>query len=236
MNRLHHIRSEEKKYHDYCYDQYKLFEQGSWLYKPVQTVIDLLPLIEKDHPRVLDLGCGVGRNSIPIAQAVKAYNGKVICVDLLNSAIEKLDQYRKMYDVEEEIELHQEDIGQYQIIRNEYDLILAVSALEHTASETEFEQALRQMAAGTKQGGINCLIVNSSMEEIDLTTGDNLEVLLEVNLSTAEMMSKLERIYDGWEVLRQVVKPLEYEIVRGERKILLKTSAITYVARRESND
>jgi hypothetical protein len=26
MNRLEHIRDEEKKYHEHCYDNYKLFE------------------------------------------------------------------------------------------------------------------------------------------------------------------------------------------------------------------
>ncbi|KIL53557.1 hypothetical protein KP77_05330 [Jeotgalibacillus alimentarius] len=232
MNRLNHIRSEEKKYHDYCYDNYKLFEQGSWLYKPVQTVMDLLHMVEKDHPLILDLGCGVGRNSIPLAQAVKPHNGKVICVDLLDSAIVKLNQYRKEFDVEEEIELHQADIGQYQISTEQYDLIVAVSALEHTASEREFEEVLKRMADGTKPCGINCLIVNSEMKETDLFTGEELDALMEVNLSTAVMMNNLERAFTGWEVLRELVKPLVYEIVRGERKVLLETNAITYVVRK----
>ncbi|AJD89640.1 hypothetical protein JMA_03230 [Jeotgalibacillus malaysiensis] len=232
MNRLKYIRSEEKKYHDYCYDNYKLFEQGSWLYKPVQTVMELLPLIKKDHPLILDLGCGVGRNSIPIAQAVKSNNGKVVCVDLLDSAIEKLDAYRKEFGIEEEIELHQEDIGQYQISSEKYDLIVAVSALEHTASEKEFEEVLNRMVNGTKQDGINCLIVNSDMTETDLATGKELDALMEVNLSTPAMMDKLERAFTEWEVLRELVKPLAYEIVRGERKVLLETNAITYVVRK----
>ncbi len=42
MNRINYIRHEEKKYHDLCYEQYKLFETGSWLYKPVKTVMDLI--------------------------------------------------------------------------------------------------------------------------------------------------------------------------------------------------
>ena len=28
MNRIDYIRQEEKKYHDLCYEQYKLFETG----------------------------------------------------------------------------------------------------------------------------------------------------------------------------------------------------------------
>lgn len=46
MNRIGYIRQEEKKYHDLCYEQYKLFEAGSWLNKPVTTVMDLMDYFE----------------------------------------------------------------------------------------------------------------------------------------------------------------------------------------------
>ena len=111
MTSIDFIRSEEKKYHEYCYDNYKLFEAGSWLYKPVKTVIDLLHVFDdKDNVKVLDLGCGVGRNSIPIAEAIKQKNGKVVCVDLLDSAIQKLRQYSKEYRVEEVIVTKKADV------------------------------------------------------------------------------------------------------------------------------
>lgn len=45
--RLSLIREEEKKYHEACYDQYKLFEEGSWLHKPVKTVMEYFSVIEK---------------------------------------------------------------------------------------------------------------------------------------------------------------------------------------------
>jgi hypothetical protein len=31
-NRIKAIRDEERKYHDYCNENYKLFEAGSWLH------------------------------------------------------------------------------------------------------------------------------------------------------------------------------------------------------------
>ena len=49
MNRINFIRQEEKKYHDLCYEQYKLFETGSWLYKPVKTVMDLMDYFEGNN-------------------------------------------------------------------------------------------------------------------------------------------------------------------------------------------
>lgn len=235
MNRIDQIRNEEKKYHDYCYENYKLFAEGSWLYKPVKTVIDQLPLFDrKENLNVLDLGCGVGRNSIPIAEAIKPKNGKVVCVDLLDSALRKLKQYSINYKVEEVIQTEKADIGNYEIKQNEYDLIVAISSLEHVQSETIFDEVVRRIADGTKDNGINCLIVNTEVEEIDIETNEKFDVLMEVNHSTRAMMNKMSSIYAGWEVVKTIVKPLEYKILRNERSILLKTNAVTYVVRKNN--
>ncbi|MCM3443816.1 class I SAM-dependent methyltransferase [Metabacillus halosaccharovorans] len=234
MSRLDLIRKEEKKYHDFCYENYKLFEEGSWLYKPVKTVMDLLPLFNNHEDiRVLDLGSGVGRNSIPIAQEIKNKNGKVVCIDLLDSALDKLKRYSAEYEVEEIIETRKADIGHYEITKNEYDLIVAVSTLEHVESEDIFDNVIKQMALGTKNNGINCMIINSEVEEIEIESNKKLDAMMEVNLKTVNMINKLNSIYEGWEVLSQLVKPLEYQIVRNEREVLLKTNAITYVARKK---
>lgn len=79
MNRIDYIRQEEKKYHGLCYEQYKLFEIGS----------------------------GVGRNSIPIAQKIRNTSSTVTCVELLNSALTKLQTYSKEHDVFEVIKTKQ---------------------------------------------------------------------------------------------------------------------------------
>ncbi|MCG7344878.1 class I SAM-dependent methyltransferase [Sporosarcina sp. ACRSL] len=235
MSRIGLIRKEEKKYHDFCYENYKLFEEGSWLYKPVKTVMDLLPLFKsKENIRVLDLGSGVGRNSIPIAQEIKEKNGQVVCVDLLDSALDKLKLYSEEYEVKEVIKPQKADIGHYKIKKNEYDYIVAVSTLEHVESEDIFESVIRQMALGTKNEGINCIIVNSEVEEIDIKSNQRLDVMMEINLKTEDMINRLDRIYDGWEILNNWVKPFEYKIVRDEKDVLLKTNAITYVVRKIS--
>lgn len=233
MNRIELIRNEEKKYHDACYENDKLFVEGSWLHKPVKTVLDVLPQFDhNENMKVLDLGCGVGRNSIPIPEAIKHGNGKVICIDLLDSALSKLKEYSVKYNVEDVIDMEKADIGSYEIKQDEYDFIVAVSTLEHVGSEQIFENVIKQMAAGTKHNGVNCLIVNSEVEEIDLETNERLEALMEVNLSTDIMMSKLTSVYKGWKEVKRVIKPLEFTITRNEKPILLKTNAITYVVRK----
>ncbi|OCA90346.1 methyltransferase [Bacillus sp. FJAT-27225] len=232
MNRIELIRNAEKEYHDFCYDHYRLFEKGSWLYKPVKTVMDQLGLFkDRDNLSVLDLGSGVGRNSIPIAQTIN--KGKVVCVDLLDSAVEKLKQYSTEFGVSEIIQIVKSDISDYTIQKEEFDYIVAVSSLEHLASIEKFEKVIQRMATGTKVNGINCLIINTNFNETSLETNEELEALLEINLTTEEMLAKLYRIYgDGWEVINETVKPLEYQIVRNEKPVLLSTDAITFVVRK----
>lgn len=232
MNRVDYIRNKEKEYHDACYDNYKLFEKGSWLYKPVKTVMEQLPYFkEKTNIRVLDLGSGVGRNSIPVAKEIKG-RGEVVCVDLLPSATEKLRKYSKEYDVEEVINLETRDIEDYPIEKEGFDFIIAVSALEHVSSEGAFNRVIENMAQGTKKNGINCIIVNSEVEEIDIEKNKKLDVMMEVNIKTDAMLHKLDMLYEGWEIRKRLVKPLKYTIERDDRDVLLQTNAITYVVTR----
>ncbi|MFE9078500.1 class I SAM-dependent methyltransferase [Bacillus mobilis] len=233
MNRISYIRNEEKKYHDLCYEQYKLFETGSWLYKPVKTVMDLMEYFEgQNNLQVLDLGSGVGRNSIPIAQKIKNASGTVTCVDLLDSALTKLQTYSKEHDVSEVIKTEQAAIENYYIHPNTYDYIVAVSSLEHVKSEEDFTNVLHSMKKGTKTGGINGLIINSNIQEIDLHTKEELDALIEINLPTDDMIHLLKSIYKEWKEIKVEVKELVYDIVRDERHIQLKTNAITYVVQK----
>ncbi|HFK1548581.1 class I SAM-dependent methyltransferase [Bacillus sp. GX] len=233
MNRINYIRHEEKKYHDLCYEQYRLFETGSWLYKPVKTVMNLMNYFEgRNNLQVLDLGSGVGRNSIPLAQKIKNASGTVTCVDLLDSALTKLQIYSQEYDVFEVIKTEKVAIENYYIQPNTYDYIIAVSSLEHVQSEEDLKNVLHSMKKGTKIGGINCLIINSNIQEIDLHTNEELDALIEINLSTDKMIHLLKNIYEDWKEMKVEIKELAYDIVRNERNILLKTNAITFVVQK----
>lgn len=91
--------------------------------------------------QVLDLGSGVGRNSIPIAQKIQNASGTVTCVDLLDSALTKLQTYSKEYGVINNMKTEQAAIENYYIQRNTYDYIVAVSSLEHVQSEEDLKSA-----------------------------------------------------------------------------------------------
>lgn len=233
MDRVSNIRSEEKKYHDFCYDNYTLFEPGSWLHRPVKTVIDLLEdYKDQEYLCVLDLGSGIGRNSIPIAESLKNRNGKVVCVDLLESAIDKLHSYSQKFGVEQFIVTRLSDIEQFTIEQEEYDIIIAVSALEHVSSERALKRKLKEMTFGTKANGSNCIIIGSNVKETNLENGQELDPMFEVNISTERMMELLDHQYAGWEVKKRFVKQLEYEIDRNRKPVKLTTDCITFVAKK----
>lgn len=88
------------------------------------------------------------------------------------------------------------------------------------------------MKQGTKNGGINCLIINSNIQKIVLKTNEELEALIEINLPTDEMIHLLKSIYKGWKEVKVEIKELAYNMVRNERHIQLKTNAITFVVQK----
>ena len=102
--RLAHIRANEKMSHVAIYTNEKLYQSNTWLRKPIKTVQDICPLFNGyDKLQVLDLGCGIGRNCIYIAEKYKNINCTVECVDLLEVAIEKLRQNAKEHNVSSHI-------------------------------------------------------------------------------------------------------------------------------------
>ena len=233
MDRVTVIRSEEKKYHDYCYEHFNLFEPGSWLYKPVKTVIDLVEEYKaQEYLSVLDLGSGMGRNSIPIAETMKNRNGKVVCVDVLESAIDKLHGYSQEFGVERFIVSRLSDIEHFTIGHEEFDIILAVSALEHVSSEKALVRKLNEMTFGTAPNGSNCIIIGSNIKEVNLENGQDMDPMFEVNLSAERMLEILDHQYAGWKVKNRFVKQLEYEIDRNGQPVQLTTDCITFVVKK----
>jgi 2-polyprenyl-3-methyl-5-hydroxy-6-metoxy-1,4-benzoquinol methylase len=235
-NRLAQIRSEEKEYHDQCYAEHVLFQPGSWLYKPVQTVMELLSELSKpEDVQILDLGCGVGRNTIPMAVYVKEHctSGQVIGVDLLESAIVGLNVYSAHFGVENVIRAEQSEIEDYFIHENKYDFIVAVSALEHLCSVEILKKKLFEIASGIKSDGIVCLIMSSNIRETLVSTGESLDPKFEINLRTEELLALLDEAFMSWKGITQHVKPLSYHIDRHGQPVLLSSDCLTFTARKK---
>lgn len=231
MREFDAIRSAEIEYHDAFYKSTKLYEPGSWIGKPVANVMKAFELIDSSKTlKILDLGSGVGRNAITIAQ--KSKDGTVIeCVDLLPSAIEILNDNAKAYNVKDKINGIVSTIEDYQI-NKEYDFIIGVSTLEHVNDEAAFKKVLKNIKNHLVINGVACLIINSEVQEKDIETGELLVPQFEVNMLTKDMQKLVHDIFVGFEFVKEEIKLLNYRINRAGKDVNLSTNAVTFIIRR----
>ena len=195
MNRLDEIREQEKISHTTIYTHKELFKPGSWLEKPVKTIIDIIPLLDyKKELNILDLGCGVGRNTIPIALEFKGSNCHIDCIDILDLSINLLKKYSYKYGVSNCINGIVSSIEDYNITLNKYNLILTISTLEHIDTRDNLLRKLYEIKEGLKQNGIVCILMNSNIEEKDIETNEKLLPQFECNLSDEDLVQMTNNV------------------------------------------
>lgn len=232
MNRFIQARTEEVKYHEDFYAHHILFEPGSWLSKPVKIVLDMLDELDLDHIHVLDLGCGVGRNSIPIAQKIKPHNGRITCVDLLPMAVNQLIANSKIYDVQDLMVSEAADVEAYNIPANCYEYIVACSCLEHVSSVEAFSTVVSRMIEGTKSQGINAILMSTENLDVDIETGMVSDGIIELNMKTADTFSLLHDLYRDWDILIEKSVPQSIHERKYEKEIEFRSNWLTFVARK----
>lgn len=231
-SRLEIIRRAEAISHTQAYNRNVLFQQGSWLSRPVKTVLEILPLFaDYKEFRALDLGCGVGRNCIPVAQAVPA--GTVDCVDILELAIEKLRVNAAAYGVEDRIHTAVSGIDKFPIPKNTYDLILGISVLEHMDSRETMERKLLEIQEGIREKGAVCFVLNTGIREHDKATGEALQPQFEVLLESTEILGLFDTVFAGWKVLHSSVRHQKYDTPRERGIVELDSDVVTFAARKE---
>lgn len=231
--RLALIRESERKSHTEIYMNEELYNTNSWLQKPIKTVREISLLFDDyNELRVLDLGCGVGRNSIYIAERFKNKNCVVDCVDLLEIAIEKLMKNAKEHNVVPNINGIIKSIEEFKIDTYSYDFIMAISALEHIETEEFFLKKLDEIKNGLRENGIVCLVINSNVKEINLNTNEIIDAQFEVNLSTEKLQEYLNEVFKGWSLLKSSNIEQEYNIPRESFVSHLHTNVVTYVVRK----
>lgn len=232
--RLKQIRESEKQSHIEMYSNSELYKEGSWLRKPIKIVLDMIPLFKNySELNVLDLGCGVGRNCIAVAQSFENIPCKIDCVDILDLAIEKLYENAEELGVVSSINGIVETIENYPVVENKYDLVLAVSALEHIDSEQSFLSKLSEINRGIRKNGVVCLVINSDVKETDKSTGEEIPAQFEVNLQTEKLQAVLKEKFSDFEIMKATVSEQQYDIPRGDIISDLKTKVVTFVARKK---
>lgn len=208
-------RKAEAGYHSNFYQNNELFASGTWMARPMPMVMDMLErlLTHKTELRVLDLGCGVGRHTIPIAQRLGQTNSEVIGVDLLDEAADGLRKYAKEYQVDHMVQVEKADVEHYAVKPDHFDYIAACSCLEHVSNKQALVEAIERLQVGTRTGGIHCITMSTSVEEKEINTGREIKPLIELNLPTAEAIALLEKAYANWNILLQehVTQTIEEE-------------------------
>ncbi|MBU1110416.1 class I SAM-dependent methyltransferase [Patescibacteria group bacterium] len=205
-------REATRIYHKKLYSDKKLFQKGSsWLEKPNAEIIAVVKnnFIGKKHIKVLDLGAGVGRNAIPIAKIIGKSGGKVTCVDYLDVAIDKLNEYVKEHNVGKFIKGFVSSIEDFIINPNTYDFIVAHSVLTHTRSKEKMVQIIKDIAKGTRKNGIVYIYMITNSREFDSETGKEQDPEAEVEINFKEASALLKDIYKGWTI--QALKKIPYE-------------------------
>lgn len=234
MNKIDQIRIKEKMYHDNLYETTPLFEEGSWLHKPVSGVMQVLDYMKLSNElQILDLGCGVGRNSIPMAQQLNHHQSRVVCVDLLASAIKKLKEYASDYGVEHKIDPVHSTIEDYQIRENFFDYIISVSALEHLESQEHLFTKLTEIEKGVLNGGYVCFVLNTDSKEYDKDTHEELEAQFEIKLESQQGQEMLEHVFKQWQIKVNKRKKYRFLIDRDGKEVILKSNCISFLAKKE---
>ncbi|MCK5133581.1 MAG: methyltransferase domain-containing protein [Candidatus Sabulitectum sp.] len=147
-------------------------------------VIDLMKLLP-ERARVLDLGCGDGRNAIPLAEA----GFDVTAVDISKAGIGKLRtliEGRRL-----SIRAVVADMRDYRI-QGRYDLIIAQGCL-HLLERTQWKKLIEEIQEHTLPGGFNAVTVFND----SVPASPDMEDFFIGLFQEAELFS----IYSHWDLL-----------------------------------
>lgn len=228
------IRQEEAFYHINHYQNYSLESQDSWLGYPVKELIELGIDIsnKKDTTSFLDLGCGIGRNSIPIVTNSQSSYLKVDCVDILSSAIEQFSQFVKRNNFKESFNFFISDIVEFNFFDKTYDFIFSVSTLEHLRDKNQLIKILNTIRNSVVKEGYIYLVLNTEVTEFLKDEQQEIIPFIEINLSTSEMYEVLNCTFKDWVILSKETKKLSFQIERSIGDVEMTTNAITFVAQK----
>lgn len=235
LRKILDIRQEEAFYHSTHYQSYSLDSKDSWLGYPVQDLVELGIDIskKKKNSSFLDLGAGVGRNSIPIVKSNLYNQVKIDCVDILPTAIEQFSEYAQEYNILDSFNFFVSDIFNFDLSNKKYDYIFSVSTLEHLENKEQLLTVLESIKNATEEMGVIYLVINSNVTEYSVEQQQEILPYLEINLSTKEMENILNEIFKGWNILNREVKHLIFPLERSIGQVKMTTNAITFVAQKK---
>ena len=168
------------------YDSKYINKEFYWGLKPHKFVVNTVEVIPP-HAKVLDLGCGEGRNAFFLAQNTF----DVTAVDSSQEGIHKLISFAKQEGLDIQAEVS--DIRLYLQHCEIFDAIFAINVLQFIDGDTIFD-TIAQMQDKTSAGGFN--IISAFVAE---TAEQKEELLLRGRYLFDE--GELQKLYADWDIL-----------------------------------
>lgn len=168
------------------YDSKYINKEFYWGLKPHKFVVNTVEAIPP-NAKVLDLGCGEGRNAFFLAQN----NFDVTAVDSSQEGINKLNIFAKQEGLDIQAEVS--DIRLYLQHCEIFDAIFAINVLQFIDEDTIFDTIL-EIQNKTSPGGFN--IISAFVAE----TAEQKEKLLLKGMYFFDE-GELQKLYANWDIL-----------------------------------
>lgn len=220
-------RAESIRYHQELYGSADLGMPGTWLARPHRLVAQALDLVT-EPVHAYDLGAGVGRHAILMAQTLPE-GSTVTAVELLPEATEMLGENAEAAGVADRIDSDTADLATYRFPKRGAGLVVAFSTFEHLPSLPDLHTVLDRATSATAPGGIH--VVTVFTDRIEVTPDGPREGLIELAMTEEEAVETFDAAYEGWEILHREVTPTEV-FVRESENYTLEGTLVAYIARK----
>ena len=233
MDRLSAARRETIRYHESFYATTLLGTPGSWLAQPHPSVVEAIELVEANGPvRAFDLGAGVGRHTVPMAQILPA-GSTITAVDLLPTAIQLLIDNCRTAGVLASVNPVVADLEQFEFGNQPASLIIGFSVVEHLNSFAAMRRLLTQCRDASGPSGIVSFGIVADRCEVasDGTVGRG---LVETHVSAEQTLACLMSTFVDWAVLRAETEGLSVSEDRDGLPYTLCGSLVIFTARKTS--
>jgi len=225
-------RGETIRYHEELYANTSLGDADSWLARPHRLIFEALALMPDDRAVVAyDLGCGIGRHTIPLLEKLP-HGSEIHAIDLLDSAVEKLKQSAPASGATR-LHARQGDLADVQLADG-VDLVFAFSAMEHLPDPEAIARLLEKIASALRPGGVAAFGIVADRYEVD-AAGERRPAFLESGITVQDAESLLADAFAGFEVIQERTHPASVVEERDGEEYTLSSTLLTWIGRRRTD-
>lgn len=142
-----------------------------WGTKPGSLVLQLEKIVENfNGKRVLDLGCGEGKNSFYLA-------GKGCTVEAYDVSEYSISNAANLFGENKNVIIEQRDVLDLEILEEKYDIIIAYGLFHCFENFGQVENVILKCLNGLKKGGFFILCAFNSRKQ-DLSAHENFNPIL----------------------------------------------------------